>query len=75
MSPPLSDELVEFADGHSNDVHHIAEDVSAFLMWTAEPKMMARQRVGLISVGMLILLGILLYLSNKKLWRDIKRKS
>jgi ubiquinol-cytochrome c reductase cytochrome c1 subunit len=74
MSPPLSDELVEFADGHSNDVHHIAEDVSAFLMWTAEPKMMARQRVGLISVGMLILLGVLLYFTNKKLWRDIKRK-
>ena len=74
MSPPLSDELVEYADGHSNDVHHIAEDVSAFLMWTAEPKMMARQRVGLISVGMLILLGVLLYFTNKKLWRDIKRK-
>jgi ubiquinol-cytochrome c reductase cytochrome c1 subunit len=44
-------------------------------MWTAEPKMMARQRVGLISVGMLILLGVLLYFTNKKLWRDIKRKT
>jgi ubiquinol-cytochrome c reductase cytochrome c1 subunit len=75
MSPPLSDELVEFADGHSNNSRHLAQDVAAFLMWTAEPKMMARQRVGLISVGMLMLLGVLLYLSNKKLWRDIKRKT
>ena len=75
MSPPLSDELVEYADGHNNDMYHIAEDVSAFLMWTAEPKMMARQRLGLISVVMLMVLGVLLYFSNKKLWRDIKRKS
>jgi len=75
MAPPLEDEVVEFADKHSNDVRHMAQDVSAFLMWTAEPKMMARQRIGLVSVGMLMLLGILLYLTNKKLWRDIKRKS
>jgi ubiquinol-cytochrome c reductase cytochrome c1 subunit len=74
MAPPLSDEQVEFADGHKNDAHHMAEDVSAFLMWTAEPKMMARQRLGLLSVSMLLLLGVLLYLTNKKLWRDIKRK-
>jgi ubiquinol-cytochrome c reductase cytochrome c1 subunit len=74
MAPPLSDEQVEFADGHKNDLHHMSEDVSAFLMWTAEPKMMARQRLGLLSVSMLLLLGVLLYLTNKKLWRDIKRK-
>jgi ubiquinol-cytochrome c reductase cytochrome c1 subunit len=74
MAPPLEDEAVEFADGHKNDVHHMSEDVSAFLMWTAEPKMMARQRLGLLSVGMLLLFGVLLYLTNKKLWRDIKRK-
>ena len=47
--------LVEYADGHNNDMYHIAEDVSAFLMWTAEPKMMARQRLGLISVVMLLI--------------------
>ena len=74
MAPPLEDEAVEFADGHKNDLHHMSEDVSAFLMWTAEPKMMARQRIGLLSVGMLLLFGVLLYLTNKKLWRDIKRK-
>ena len=74
MAPPLEDEAVEFADGHKNDLHHMSEDVSAFLMWTAEPKMMASQRIGLLSVGMLLLFGVLLYLTNKKLWRDIKRK-
>lgn len=74
MAPPLFEDQLEFADGHSNDIHHVAEDVSAFLMWTAEPKMMARQRAGLTGVLFLSLLSVLLYLTNKKLWAPIKGK-
>ena len=74
MAPPLEDGQVEYADGHANDVHHMAEDVAAFLMWTAEPKMMARKWVGFVGVLMLALFGVLLYLTNKKLWAPIKRK-
>ena len=33
MSAPLFGDDVEYADGHSNDLHHEAEDVAAFLMW------------------------------------------
>lgn len=75
MAPPFEDGQVEFDDGHKNDVHHMAADVSAFLMWTAEPKMMARKRVGLAGVLFLGLFTILLYLTNKKLWAPVKRKS
>ena len=74
MAPPLSDELVEFADGHANDLHHMAVDVASFLMWTAEPKMMARKQAGFVGVLMLTILSVLLYLVNKKLWATIKRK-
>ncbi|MCP5074772.1 MAG: cytochrome c1 [Rhodobacteraceae bacterium] len=74
MGPPLEDGLVEYADGHKNDVHHMAEDVSAFLMWAAEPKMMARKQAGLTAFLLLTLLGAMLYLTNKKLWAPIKRK-
>ena len=74
MAPPLYGEDVEFADGHSNSLHHEAEDMAAFLMWTAEPKMMARQRAGLTGVLFLSLLSVLLYLTNKKLWAPIKGK-
>lgn len=74
MAPPLVDDQVEFADGHSADVHHMAEDVSAFLMWTAEPKMMARKRAGLIGFGLLALLTALLYLTNKRIWAPVKGK-
>lgn len=72
MSPPLSDELVEFADGHANDEHHLAEDVSAFLMWAAEPKLMARKHLGFMSVFFLGILAVLLYLTNKRIWAPIK---
>ncbi len=74
MAPPLSDELVEFADDHENDTHHLAEDVSAFLMWTAEPKLGARKQAGFAGVVFLTLLSVLLYLTNKRLWAPIKHR-
>ena len=74
MAPPLSDEQVEFADGSPNDLDSMARDVSAFLMWTAEPKMMGRKQAGFVSVLFLALLTGLLYLSNKRLWSRIKHK-
>ncbi|WP_137701190.1 cytochrome c1 [Marimonas lutisalis] len=74
MAPPLSDEMVEFDDGHSNSLHHMSEDVSAFLMWAAEPKMMARKQAGFIGVLMLTILSVLLYLTNKRLWAPHKGK-
>lgn len=74
MSPPLSDGQVEYADGHPNDVHHMAEDVAAFLMWAAEPKMMARKHAGFMGVFFLGVLSVLLYLTNKRLWAGIKGK-
>ncbi|MEE2946460.1 MAG: cytochrome c1 [Pseudomonadota bacterium] len=74
MGPPLEDGLVDFDDGHANDLHHMAEDVSAFLMWTAEPKMMARKQAGFTGVFILFILTVLLYLTNKKLWAPHKGK-
>ena len=74
MAPPLYDEQVEFADGHVNDVQHMSEDVAAFLMWAAEPKMMARKQSGLTGVLLLVLMASLLYVVNKRLWAPVKGK-
>ncbi|WP_372572687.1 cytochrome c1 [Ruegeria jejuensis] len=74
MAPPLYGEDVEYADGHSNDLHHEAEDVAAFLMWAAEPKMMARKQAGFVGVLFLTILASLLYLTNKRLWAPHKGK-
>jgi ubiquinol-cytochrome c reductase cytochrome c1 subunit len=74
MSPPLSDGQVEFADGHDNSLSSMAKDVSAFLMWTAEPRMMARKQTGFTAVAFLSVLAVLLYLTNKRLWANVKDK-
>jgi ubiquinol-cytochrome c reductase cytochrome c1 subunit len=72
MPPPLSDGQVEFADGHDNSLSSMAMDVSAFLMWTAEPKMMARKQSGFVAVAFLSVLAVLLYLTNKRIWANVK---
>ncbi|SNR48203.1 cytochrome c1 [Puniceibacterium sediminis] len=74
MGQPLYGDDVEYADGHESDVHHEAMDVSAFLMWAAEPKMMARKQAGFVGVLFLTLLSVLLYLTNKRIWAPIKGK-
>lgn len=73
MAPPLYGEDVEFADGHSNEIHHEAEDVAAFLMWAAEPKLNQRKQTGFVAVILLVLLSSLLYLTNKTLWAPVKK--
>lgn len=72
MAPPLVDAQVDFADGHKNDIKYMAQDVAAFLAWTAEPHMMTRKRTGFLGVAFLGLLTLLLYLTNKKLWAPHK---
>lgn len=74
MAPPLADEIVEFPDGSDNSAEALAKDVTAFLAWAAEPKMMARKRMGFTAVALLVLLSVLLYLTNKKIWAPVKRQ-
>jgi len=74
MAPPLYGDDVEFVDGSATDLEALSKDVSAFLMWTAEPKMMARKQAGFVGVIFLTILSVLLYLTNKRLWAPIKGK-
>lgn len=74
MPPPLSDGLVEYLGEGEANVEEMAVDVAAFLMWTAEPKLVQRKRTGFLVVSFMILLTSLLYLTNKKLWAPAKRK-
>ena len=74
MAPPLEDGSVDFDDGHANDLHHLSEDMAAFLMWAAEPKLNDRKEVGVRALIILILLSGLLYLTNKRLWAPHKGK-
>ncbi len=67
MAPPLTDDgQVTYADGTPATKQQMAEDVSAFLMWAAEPKMMARKSAGLTAVLFLAVITGLLWYTNKK---------
>lgn len=74
MGQPLYGDDVEYEDGSSAELEAVAQDVAAFLMWTAEPKMNARKEAGFIAVLFLIIFGALLYLTNKRLWAPIKKR-
>ena len=63
---------VTYADGTEASLENYSEDVSAFLMWAAEPKMMVRKESGFKAVLLLGLLSVLLYLTNKRLWAKVK---
>jgi ubiquinol-cytochrome c reductase cytochrome c1 subunit len=75
MGPPLWGDDVEFDDGAPTDISNTAQDLAAFLMWTAEPHQNARKQTGFIAVFFLSILTVLLYLTNKKLWAPVKRKA
>src|SRR5690349_15177274 len=71
MPPPLQDGQVTFDDGAPNKVEDMAKDVSAFLMWAAEPHLVARKRMGLQVMIFLLVLTGLLYFTKKKVWKDV----
>jgi len=72
MPSPLSDDLVEYADGTPQTTEQYAKDISAFLMWAAEPKLELRKRLGLRVLIYLALLSLLLYLAKRKVWSRIE---
>jgi ubiquinol-cytochrome c reductase cytochrome c1 subunit len=74
MPPPLSDDVVTYADGTPATVEQMSMDVASFLMWTAEPKLMDRKSAGFVSVIFLLALSTLLYLTNKRIWAGVKGK-
>jgi ubiquinol-cytochrome c reductase cytochrome c1 subunit len=73
MPPPLHGGDVTFADGTPNTLQQEAKDVSAFLVWTAEPNLENRHAAGVAVTVFLLLASILAYLAYRQTWRDAKR--
>ncbi len=71
MANPLSDELVSYDDGTPETVDQYAKDISAFLMWTAEPTLVSRKAMGFKVMAFLFLFAGLLFYTKKKVWSDI----
>ena len=72
MAEPLSDGLVEYSDGTTASKEQMAKDVTAFLMWAAEPHLESRHKMGFKAILYLIILTILVYFSMKKIWSRIE---
>jgi ubiquinol-cytochrome c reductase cytochrome b/c1 subunit len=70
MPKPLSDDQVTYDDGSPQTVDQYSHDVTAFLMWAAEPHMEARKRLGFQVIIFLIVLSGLLYFTKRKIWAD-----
>lgn len=68
MPKPLSDGLVDYTDNVPKTAEQYAKDVTAFLMWAAEPKLEDRKRLGFSVVAFLAAYAILLLLVKKKIW-------
>jgi ubiquinol-cytochrome c reductase cytochrome c1 subunit len=73
MPPPLVAEgQVSYSDGTKPTVNQMATDVSAFLMWAAEPKLENRHRTGVAVLIYLILGTLFAYGAYRNIWRDKK---
>jgi ubiquinol-cytochrome c reductase cytochrome c1 subunit len=75
MPNPLSDGAVDYADGSPKTVQQYTKDVSAFLMWAAEPKLEERKRLGFSVLIFLIVYALLLFAVKKKIWSRAKAKA
>ena len=72
MAKPLEDDLVEYSDGTIASEEQMAKDVVTFLMWSAEPHLESRHRMGFKVIVYLIILTILVYFSMKKIWSRVE---
>jgi ubiquinol-cytochrome c reductase cytochrome c1 subunit len=77
MAPPLADGSVTYvaAEGESEvpqTLDQYSRDVSAFLMWMAEPHLVSRKESGLRVIAFLILFAGLMWFVKQKLWARIE---
>ena len=68
MPQPITDGAVKYADGTPPTLQNYAKDISSFLTWAAEPKMVERKKIGFRVIIFLIVLSSLLYLTKRKIW-------
>ena len=75
MPPPLtSNGQVTYADGKPATVDQMAQDISAFLVWTANPELNRRHAAGQAVAIFLLFATILGYFAYRQIWHEAKRK-
>ncbi|MEO0327359.1 MAG: cytochrome c1 [Pseudomonadota bacterium] len=72
MAQPLWGDDVEYDDGTEATIDQQSKDVSAFMMWAAEPTLVQRKQMGFTVMAFLIIFAGLLYMTKKKVMQDLK---
>ena len=71
MAPPLQDGQVTYDDGSPATLGQYSQDISAFLMWAAEPHLEERKKTGFRVMIFLVLFAGLVYLAKRRIWSDV----
>jgi len=71
MPPPLAAGKVTFDDKTPSTLEQQAKDVTAFLVWAADPKATERKEFGLGAMIYLFIFSILLWFSYKAVWKNV----
>ena len=77
MAPPLADGQITYtvAEGQApvpETLEQYSTDVSAFMMWLAEPHLAGRKQTGFVVLLFLVLLAGLMYGTKRKIWAGIE---
>ncbi len=67
----IADGRVQYQDDSPQTTEQYATDVTAFLMWAAEPKLEERKRIGFQVMVFLLLFAGLVYYTKRKVWSDL----
>ena len=70
MPKPLSDGQVTYDDGAPATVDQYSRDVSAFLMWAAEPHLEERKRTGFMVMVFLAIFTVLIFLTKRSVYAN-----
>ncbi|GGB04974.1 ribosomal protein P2 [Brucella endophytica] len=71
MPKPIEDGQVTYDDGAPQTVDQYSRDVSAFLMWAAEPHLEARKQTGFRVMVFLVLFAGMVYLVKRRVWANV----
>ena len=71
MPPQIMEDLIAYGDGTKATPEQLAQDISAFLNWAAEPELNERKELGLKVMIFLAVFTALLYALKRQIWKNL----
>jgi ubiquinol-cytochrome c reductase cytochrome c1 subunit len=71
MAAPISDDVVAYDDGTKATTDQIAQDVTAFLYWAAEPHLEERKETGFKVMMFLLVFSVLVFFLKRRIFASV----